>query len=229
MAQQMFREVDHTAKTKVRYTMPLSIALWGILLGIIVVGPLLRATELPPLHHDVALMLATAKAPPLESTVQVRPTPKSPVPTPPLNPNTAPTESPHGFKPEPPPPPPFYHPGVVENPLPGPTAKFNPPPPPPPTPDRVHIGGDIRAPKKILDVRPLYPPVAMTARIEGLVIIQAVISKDGRVIEAKVLRSQPLLDQAALDAVEQWRFTPTLLNGQAVEVQMTVTVNFSLR
>jgi protein TonB len=92
----------------------------------------------------------------------------------------------------------------------------------------VRVGGDIKEPKKLKDVKPVYPPVAMAAKVEGIVIIEATIGKDGSVTNAKILRSQPLLDQAALDAVNQWKFTPTTLNGTPVEVIMTVTVNFTL-
>jgi protein TonB len=76
---------------------------------------------------------------------------------------------------------------------------------------------------------PVYPDVAMRARISGMVILEAVIDAEGRVANVKVLRSVPLLDQAAIDAVRQWEFTPTRLNGVAVPVVMTVTVNFTLR
>ena len=93
----------------------------------------------------------------------------------------------------------------------------------------VRVGGNIKAPIKITDVRPVYPPVAQQARVSGMVIIEAVIGRDGSVEAAQVLRSIPLLDQAALDAVHQWKFTPTYLNGAAVPVIMTVTVNFSLQ
>jgi len=103
-----------------------------------------------------------------------------------------------------------------------------PPPPPPPPAAPVRVGGDIKEPKKIKDVKPVYPQIAQTAKIQGIVIIEATIGKDGSVKDAKVLRSQAMLDQAALDAVRQWKFTPTLLNGQPVEVIMTVTVNFTL-
>ena len=65
--------------------------------------------------------------------------------------------------------------------------------------------------------------------VQGVVIIEATIGPDGRVKDAKVLRSIPLLDQAALDAVKQWQFTPTLLNNVPVPVIMTVTVNFTLQ
>ena len=75
----------------------------------------------------------------------------------------------------------------------------------------------------------MYPPIAQSARVQGVVIIEATIGVDGRVTQAKVLRGQPLLDQAALDAVKQWQFTPTLLNNVPVPVIMTVTVNFTLQ
>jgi protein TonB len=78
-------------------------------------------------------------------------------------------------------------------------------------------------------VNPVYPPIAQSARVQGVVIIEAIIGPDGRVTEAKVLRSIPLLDAAALDAVKQWVYTPTLLNGVPVPVIMTVTVNFTLQ
>ena len=104
-----------------------------------------------------------------------------------------------------------------------------PPPPPPPPAQPVRVGGNIKAPNKVKHVPPVYPPIAQSARVAGMVIIEAVIGADGRVKDAKVLRSVPLLDQAALDAVKQWVFTPTLLNGVPVPVIMTVTVNFTLQ
>jgi protein TonB len=104
-----------------------------------------------------------------------------------------------------------------------------PPPPPPPPPAPVRVGGNIKPPTKVKDVRPTYPPIAQSARVQGVVIIEATIGPSGAVQEAKVLRSIPLLDAAALDAVRQWQFTPTLLNGVPVPVIMTVTVNFTLQ
>jgi protein TonB len=92
----------------------------------------------------------------------------------------------------------------------------------------LRVGGDIAEPKKIADVRPVYPQAALDAKVSGVVIIEATIDTTGGVRDAKVLRSIPLLEQAALDAVKQWRFTPTLLNGEPKEVIMTVTVNFTI-
>jgi protein TonB len=97
-----------------------------------------------------------------------------------------------------------------------------------PTDQAVRVGGRIPQPTKIRNVLPDYPPIAQSARIQGTVIIEATIDRQGRIAEARVLRSIPLLDQAALDAVRQWEYEPTLLNGVAVPVIVTVTVNFTL-
>jgi TonB family protein len=92
----------------------------------------------------------------------------------------------------------------------------------------VRVGGQIRAPTQISKVQPVYPPIALSARVQGIVILEATVGVDGRVTDAQVLRSIPLLDQAAMDAVRQWVYTPTLLNGAPVPVIMTVTVTFNL-
>jgi len=93
----------------------------------------------------------------------------------------------------------------------------------------LRVGGEIKAPKKIKDVRAVYPPIAREAGVTGVVIIEAKIGADGFIEDARVLKSIPLLDEAALDAVKQWQFEPTLLNGRPVPVMMTTTVNFSLQ
>lgn len=98
-----------------------------------------------------------------------------------------------------------------------------------PPPDKpVRVGGQIKAPRKVRDHAPAYPEVAKQARVEGVVILEAVISPEGRVTEVKVLRGSPLLDDAAVTAVKSWAYTPTLLNGVPVPVVMTVTVSFKL-
>ena len=102
-------------------------------------------------------------------------------------------------------------------------------PPPPPKPAVLpRVGGAIVAPTKVHHVTPLYPPLALAARKEGVVILEAVIAEDGAVRDLRVLKSISLLDQAAIDAVRQWRFTPTTLNGQPTAVIMTVSVVFNL-
>jgi TonB family protein len=91
------------------------------------------------------------------------------------------------------------------------------------------IGGGLRPPKKIKDVPPEYPAIAQQARVQGVVILEARIDERGNITDARPLRSIPLLDQAAIDAVKQWQYEPTLMNGVAVPIIMTVTVNFALR
>ncbi len=107
------------------------------------------------------------------------------------------------------------------------------PPPPasqPPAPrGPVPIGGAIREPVKVVNVNPIYPQIAQAARVEGVVKIQAIIGTDGIVQEAHVVSGVPLLNDAALTAVRQWRYRPTTLNNQPVAVIMTVTVNFRLQ
>ncbi len=101
------------------------------------------------------------------------------------------------------------------------------PPPPPVKP--VRVGGDIREPRKLVDVPPVYPALAAKAYVQGIVIIEATIDPRGRVVNATILRSVPMLDEAALEAVRQWVYTPTLLNGVPTPVIMTITVRFHLK
>jgi TonB family protein len=90
------------------------------------------------------------------------------------------------------------------------------------------VGGRISSPRKVKDFRPTYPDVARAARAQGIVIVDATIGPDGKVVDAKVVRSISLLDAAALDAVKRWEFEPTLLNGKPISVIVTVAVQFSL-
>ena len=92
--------------------------------------------------------------------------------------------------------------------------------------DALRVGGEIKSPRKIKDVKPIYPPIAREAGVAGVVIIEVRIGTDGRIEEGHVLKSIPLLDEAALDAVKQWQFEPTLMNGAPVPLMMTVTINF---
>jgi protein TonB len=109
-----------------------------------------------------------------------------------------------------------------------------PPPPPTPTPEPpkptgpVRVGGQIKAPTKVANAPPVYPDIAKQARVQGAVVLEATISPSGDVTNVKVVRGIPLLNEAAVEAVRQWRYTPTLLNGVPVPVIMTVTVNFRL-
>jgi periplasmic protein TonB len=102
------------------------------------------------------------------------------------------------------------------------------PPPPKPTQTRIRQGGAVQNAMLINRVQPQYPPLARQTRISGTVRLHAIISKDGSVQQLEVLSGHPLLVQAALDAVRQWKYRPTLLNGEPVEVDTTIDVIFSL-
>lgn len=111
------------------------------------------------------------------------------------------------------------------------SAAAAPPPPPPPkpqTPKRIRVGGQVESAKLIFQPKPEYPPLAKMARIQGVVRLDAIISKDGTIQDLKVISGHPLLVKAALDAVQRWRYQPTLLNGDAVEVATEIDVNFTL-
>jgi TonB family protein len=90
----------------------------------------------------------------------------------------------------------------------------------------VRVGGPVRNPVKIKDVAPVYPAVAKSARIGGTVQVELTIDPDGKVADARVVKSVPLLDQASLDAVKQWEYTPTRVKGVAVPVIVNVAINF---
>lgn len=100
--------------------------------------------------------------------------------------------------------------------------------PPPPAQAPVRVGGSVKRPVKITHVAPVYPELAAQARIQGVVIVECILSPNGRVTDVKVLRGVPLLNQAAVEAVKRWVYTPTLLNGVPVPVLLTVTVSFDL-
>ena len=110
--------------------------------------------------------------------------------------------------------------GITEN---IPTA----PPAVPQGPLRLHQG--IQAPRKIVDVAPKYPALARESRVDGIVILDVIIDETGVVTSTRVLKSVALLDQSAIEAVRQWKFTPARLNGEAIPIVMTVTVSFRLQ
>ncbi|HUK18031.1 MAG TPA: energy transducer TonB, partial [Bryobacteraceae bacterium] len=99
---------------------------------------------------------------------------------------------------------------------------------PAPNGPRIMVGGGVQANKLAIQSTPVYPPLAKQARISGTVELSAVIGKDGHVMNLSVIKGHPLLVQSALDAVKDWVYQPTLLNGQPVEVSTTIDVNFTL-
>lgn len=199
-----------------------------------------------PLAAEVVLPLPPSRLPPYVKAVAVPPPPAPPpaavaparlrtLPTSPLVPVTAPP----AILPEVAPP---VAPSAITDPfgMPGPPVdtggigvRADPidamPRPAPPPAGPVRAGDLLVAPKKIVDARPTYPEIARILRVQGTVVLEAVLDRAGRVSQVRVARSVPLLDQAAIDAVRQWRYTPTVLHGQPVEVLMTITMTFQLQ
>jgi protein TonB len=244
MRQRLFEDLiesDVVAhKTKQSYTLPVSIALHAVVLLVVVVVPIITSEELPEPTSAVKAFFVEPAAPPPPPPPPPPPAPKAvvqpkvaPTPVPQENPKfTAPVEVPEEIKPDE---------GIdlgVEGGVPGGVEGGVPggvvggvvgglPDAPPPT-QAVRVGGQIKEPKKLKNVNPTYPDIAKQARVQGVVILECTISPQGKVTDVKVLRGIPLLDAAAIEAVKQWVYTPTLLNGVPVPVIMTVTVNFRL-
>jgi periplasmic protein TonB len=215
--------------TRKWYTVPLSLFTHSLAVGLVIALPLLAPAVMPSVfaEGDVEWMPTVASPPPPPPPIG-----HDPAVPPPVNREAVPTDAPEGISPERPRLEAGFEdavvgPGVIIG-TPDPGVIAAPPLPPPPVVKPVPVGGSVRRPQKTRDVLPVYPAAAQAARIQGIVIIEATLGADGRVINATVLRSVHLLDNAALDAVRQWEFTPTLLNGVPVPVVMTVTVQFVL-
>ena len=245
MQQRLFEDLidsDVVAhRTGKGYTLPVSIAIHAVMLLAVVVVPLLTSEELPEPTSAVRAFFVEPAAPPPPPPPPPPPAPKAPTApkTPPKVMSTeppkftAPVEVPEEIKPEE-----GIDLGVeggvaggVEGGVPGGVVGGvvgGLPDAPPPPVQAVRVGGQIKEPKKLKNVNPVYPDIAKQARVQGVVILECTISPQGRVTDVKVLRGIPLLDAAAQEAVKQWVYTPTLLNGVPVPVIMTVTVNFRL-
>lgn len=106
------------------------------------------------------------------------------------------------------------------------------PPPPPPPPARrepVRVGGQVKQPALLKRVEPIYPPIAVHAHLEGVVILEAIVDRNGMVEDLKVLRSAGgVLDNAAMAAVRQWQYSPVMLNGIPERFILTVVLSFNL-
>ena len=210
-----------------KYTLVFSVIAHAIAIAAIYIAPAFATDQLPEPPRTTAFIIVHPVMPE-PPPVRVR---NTPAPS-----NAAPIEPPDGVKPEPEvsvEPAPRDDPGALLSGVPlnsvGPVNDVTLAPPPQVRPkEPVHVGGGVVAPTKIADVAPIYPPIALAARKEGLVILQAVIDEDGLVREVKVLRSDPLFDKSAMEAVKQWRFTRPTLNGQPIPVVMTVTVGFKV-
>jgi periplasmic protein TonB len=237
------RDAVGLADGRRRLTVPVSMAVHAAGVAAIIVIPLLMSQSMPEAASGVRAFLvepsmAAPAPPPPPPAPRSAAVPKvAPAPVPDSGKFVAPVEVPTEIKPE-------SDlgliggaeggvPGGVEGGVPGgvvggivgglPDA-----PPPAPAVKPVRVGGFIKEPKRTRYIAPEYPKLAVQARLQGVVIIEATIDDKGRVVDAKVLRGLPMLDQAALDAVRQWVYTPTFLDGHPTPVLMVVTVNFML-
>lgn len=219
-------------------SVPVSIALHLVALLLCVVIPLTAKIVLPVVSVELPEYVRLAPMPPPPEVAIARPPRASSTPAP--NPALAPTSAPDSIRDEIKDPPPVgVAVGLDPNGLPpgfgrdssiGVTAPVQILAPPPPKPSGpVRIADLPVAPRKTVDVRPVYPEIARAARVEGTVVMEAVLDQSGRVTQLRVIRSIPLLDQAAMDAVRQWRYTPSMYAGHPVSVLMTITINFQLR
>jgi protein TonB len=244
MEQRLFEDliesdvVSH--KTRKGYTIPVSIAVHVIVLLVVVIVPLLTSDELPEPTSAVRAFFVEPAAPPPPPPPPPPPAPKAATaPKTPPKPMTeapkftAPVEVPAEIKPEE-----GIDLGVeggvaggVEGGVPGGVVGgvVGGLPDAPPPVQAVRVGGQIKEPKKVKHVNPDYPDIAKQARVQGVVILECTISPQGKVMDVKILRGIPLLNESAVAAVKQWVYTPTLLNGVPVPVIMTVTVNFRLQ
>jgi len=213
-----------------------------VLVVTVIIVPLLYATDnLPQVPSMMAFVASVPDAPP--------PPPPPPPPAPkaeqapqkelPADAYAAPVEAPSEIRPEPPDMPIASREGVeggvvggVQGGIVGGLVAAPPPPPPPPPPapkQTVRIGGNIQAPTLIKRVEPSYPEIALVAKVTGLVILEATVGTDGAVESVRVLRSVKFLDEAAVEAVKQWRYQPLVLNGVATPFVLSVTLNFSVK
>src|SRR5438105_3224051 len=233
MAREMFRDVTDPSihvGNRQWHTLPVSILAHILVIALLIVVPLMAGDVLPTPRSLTASFVAPPP-PPAPPPAPARPDTAKPIVE--SNLDAAPLVTPHEIAPES---------GLVR-PEPetnlssvigvvgsiGPIVVDTAPPPAPASTEPVHVGGKILPPKKIKDITPAYSAIAQSARVQGIVILEATIGVDGRVEQLRVLRSVPLLDASAIEAVKQWQYTPTLLNGVPVPVIMTVTVNFTLR
>ncbi len=231
-----------------RPTVPLMVSTaLQVTLAAAIVVPLLFATgALPQPPVMMAFVAAPPAPPPPPPPPPAPPPPAKRVPPPPqpgptTRPALAPVEAPREIVPEP------VDtggeegvPGGVEGGIPGgvlagvvggiPDMPLPPPPPPPaPRRDPVRVGGQIQQPTLLRRVEPIYPAVAVHAHVEGVVILEAVVDRQGQVEDVRVLRTAgALLDHAAMAAVRQWQYSPVLLNGIPERFVLTVVLSFNL-
>jgi periplasmic protein TonB len=249
----LFSGDRHRAPHRSSVPVLISTAVHVIVVGVVLAIPILYVSaELPRVPDLVGFVVSTAPSPPppppppppAPAATPSKPKAIKPLPT--ASSRAAPVEAPREIVEEKPVDMRSADgvPGGVEGGVPGGVvggvvggliSELPPPPPPPPPPSPppvarapVRIGGELKAPALVERVEPEYPPIAVRAKVQGVVILEAVVDPDGLVEDVRVLRSIPLLDKAAIAAVRQWRYSPLLLNGTPERFVLTVTVSFSL-
>lgn len=228
----MFQDVvsPHARSNRKWYTLPLSFLVHTVVLAVLIVVPLIATHALPrprAITEFVTPFVPVVPSPPPTLRAAPSPAAQSPGAAPVVAPDTIGVES--GV---------IFEPGDVA------TGGIDsiagtidvgqltvdaPPAVAPSASGPLVIGSTLNSPTRTRYVPPQYPDIARSARVEGVVIVEAIIGSDGKVEQARVIRSKPLLDEAALAAVTAWEYTPTLLNGTPVPVIITVTVQFSLK
>lgn len=242
MSHDLFRDVVSPrvrVRSNSRYTILLSVVLHALIVCAVVIVPLMATGALPMPASGTLDFINVAPPPgPPPMPAAPRPQPVQQIPA-----DAAPIEEPKGITDEVPRPASTdtaegaltlevgaSSGGTVVGGVGIAVAGTPPPPPTPPPVDRpFRVGGIVREPRKIHHIVPVYPQIALAARVSGTVWIDAVIGTDGLIRDARVLKGVPLLNQAALDAVRQWRYTPTMLNNVPVQVIMSVAVTFQAR
>jgi protein TonB len=217
-------------------SVPISIAAHLVVLLLLLIVPLAADIALPMLEKDRPEFMRVAPPPPPPPPPAPALVPRHPVTTTMTDLIVPPTSAPPSIQPETPASAPQFDVSIGSGPL-GPggpgidTGMVTIAPPPPLDPPRaatVRVAQLPEPPRKILDARPLYPDIARNAHVEGTVILEAVLDTSGNITQLRVVRSVPLLDHAALDAVRQWKYTPTVYGGRPVSVLMTITIRFTL-
>jgi len=233
----MFEQVD-TGKGTKPWTVGVSMILQAVILGILILIPLIYTEALPKGFMNTFLVAPAPPPPPPPPAAPVKVV-HAPPRIIPLNKMVAPTVIPKKVE--------VVHdsapdvsgvPGGIG--VPGGTgvpggvlggiigSSAPPPPPKPATPQRIRVGGNVESANIISEPQPVYPPIAKAARVQGTVILHAVIGKDGTVGQLQFITGPAMLSQSCMAAVRQWRYKPTLLNGEPVEVDTTVSCVFSL-
>ena len=232
MFDQLVVSSEKPSKTNKPWTVALSAFGQSLLLGLLILVPLIYTEALPSAMLKTMIVAPPPPAPPAalppRNSARVRVIPLSQLRAPASIPTRIETRVDE-------PPVIYVEGGATNNATDNALSEFlQPAAPPKPRPaeekppQRIRKGGDVEAAAIVNRVVPVYPPIAITTHTSGTIVLHAIIAKDGTVQELTYVSGPPLLIKAATDAVRQWRYRPTLLNGEPVEVETTIDVVFNL-